>query len=470
MPTPNVCRGWHSVKPSARCPIPENPTCQTLSWFWPSESLTSEQEPGQLWRLVAASGGCQNERVDLSSLEFLLTTQGQRLLDEVTASYDAASSHGATLSAATRLRATHAPDQVAAAMTQARLRFKARTKFGSDADRVYLTPVGLEQATHRLLADHRAERLATTGIRTVLDLGCGIGADLIALARRELDVVGVDRDALAARCAGANLSALGLPGQAVVADAAAVDRSGADLVFVDPARRGTAGRVFDPYGFSPPWSFVEQLLAGEAVAKLAPGLPHALVPAGVEAEWVSLDGRLREAVLWSGQTAVHHRTATVLTSDGEHFELTDVGGPQQPSPDVKAVGPVLYEPDDAVIRAHLVGSFAGLCNGWLLDPHLAYISSDDLHFTGLGKTYRVLERLPFKEKALRAALRARDVGSLTIKKRGVTLTPEVLRRRLSLSGSRSATLVVSRTPRSAIALLVEPVARPSFETREPAGQ
>ncbi|MGI8433992.1 MAG: THUMP-like domain-containing protein [Nocardioidaceae bacterium] len=408
--------------------------------------------------------------MDLSNLEFLLTAPGQRLLGEATASYDACSSHEATLSAATRLRGSYEPQHVSAAMTQVQLRHKARTKFGPDADRLYLTPVGLEQATHRLLADHRAERIATTGIRTVLDLACGIGADLLALARRNLEVVGIDRDALAARCAGANLSALGLPGRAVVGDALAFDRSGVDLVFVDPARRGAAGRVFDPHSFSPPWSFVEQLLAGDAVAKLAPGLPHALIPAAVEAEWVSLDGQLREAVLWSGRTAVHHRRATVLTGAGERFEITDAGKSKEPSPDVRAVGEVLYEPDDAVIRAHLVGSFAALCNGWLLDPHLAYVSADDLHLTGLAKVYRVLERLPFKEKALRAALRARDIGSLTIKKRGVMLTPEALRRKLGLRGSRSATLVVSRTPRSAVALLVEKVENRPLQGSDSAGQ
>jgi hypothetical protein len=66
----------------------------------------------------------------------------------------------------------------------------------------------------------------------------------------------------------------------------------------------------------------------------------------------------------------------------------------------------------------------------------------------------VVDVLPFKEKALRAALRARDVGPLTIKKRGVTITPEVLRKRLNLSGRTPATIVLSRTPAGTAALLV----------------
>ena len=63
--------------------------------------------------------------------------------------------------------------------------------------------------------------------------------------------------------------------------------------------------------------------------------------------------------------------------------------------------------------------------------------------------------LPFKEKQLRAALRARDIGPLTIKKRGVAVTPEALRARLGLRGSTPGTVVLTRTPGSALALLVE---------------
>ena len=68
-------------------------------------------------------------------------------------------------------------------------------------------------------------------------------------------------------------------------------------------------------------------------------------------------------------------------------------------------------------------AFAARHDGWLLDPHLAYVSADTMRATGLGKVYKLIDVLPFKEKGLRAASRARDVGTLTIKKRGVTSHP-----------------------------------------------
>ena len=95
-----------------------------------------------------------------------------------------------------------------------------------------------------------------------------------------------------------------------------LDRSTYDAVFLDPARRGAAGRTFDPASYAPPWTFVEEVLTGSAVVKVAPGIPHELVPADVEAEWVSLDGGLKEAALWSVGVNRVRRRATVLGSRG----------------------------------------------------------------------------------------------------------------------------------------------------------
>jgi hypothetical protein len=75
----------------------------------------------------------------------------------------------------------------------------------------------------------------------------------------------------------------------------------------------------------------------------------------------------------------------------------------------------------------------------------------------LWRAYEVVDVLPFREKSLRAALRARDIGALTIKRRGVGVTPEELRSRLRLSGSKAATIIVSRTPTGAVVLLVRPL-------------
>jgi SAM-dependent methyltransferase len=398
-----------------------------------------------------------------AAFEFLLTPEGQRLLEAGMSSYGDKD----PLALASRLRTRHAGAsgaQVAAAVSQVVLRHRAVTKFGAASSAMYFTSAGLEQATHPVVAAHRARRLRATGATSCLDLGCGIGSDLIAFARGGLAVTGVDSDQLTCRVAATNLDALGLPGVVTTGQAEDVDLAPYDAVFADPARRTGGSRVFDPRAFSPPWDFIASLLAERpvgrgsrcAVAKLAPGLDHGLVPAHVEAEWVSLEGDLKEVALWAPAPSEARRRATLLDRSGEAHSCTEADSPATAS-EVRAVGAFVYEPDAAVVRAHLISTVVADVAGWLLDPHIAYVSSDRQVTTAFARTFRVLAVLPFKEKPLRAALRSRGIGVLTIKKRGVAVTPEELRRRLALRGDGVGTLILTRTPRSAQALLVEPV-------------
>jgi hypothetical protein len=52
--------------------------------------------------------------------------------------------------------------------------------------------------------------------------------------------------------------------------------------------------------------------------------------------------------------------------------------------------------------------------------------------------------MPFNLKKLRAYLRERNVGAVTVKKRGTAVTPEVLIPQLKLKGDESRTLVLTR--------------------------
>src|SRR5690606_15117045 len=113
-----------------------------------------------------------------------------------------------------------------------------------------------------------------------------------------------------------------------------------------------------------------------AVVKLAPGIPHDLVPEGVEAEWVSDEGEVKEAALWSADLATTARRATVITGGGLASltaEDDPYDGLERP---VRPLGQHLYEPDGAVIRAGLVTAVAAGVDGGLLDPHIAYVTSD----------------------------------------------------------------------------------------------
>jgi hypothetical protein len=351
---------------------------------------------------------------------------------------------GEELKLVEKLRRRYDAALVTAAVTQAALRHRAVAKFGPDAARMYFTPDGLEQATRTTVSTHRAGRVAASRIGTMVDLGCGIGGDLIVMARAGIQVTGVERDAETAAVARANLAAFGLPGEVVVGDAETADLTPYDMVFADPARRADGRRVFDHNAYSPPWSFVTQLLQRTACVKVAPGIPHDAIPAGVAAEWISDAGEVKEAALWSGELYDGTpRRATLLPGGAT---VTDA-----PEAVTGSVGRYIYEPDGAVVRAGLVTAVAGAVDGWLLDPRIAYVSAAAYVPTRLASAYEVLEELPYKEKALRAWVRTQGIGTLEIKKRGVDLDPAQLRRKLAPKGSAAATLIITRIGRDAVA-------------------
>ncbi|MFH8795433.1 methyltransferase domain-containing protein [Streptomyces sp. NPDC017941] len=382
----------------------------------------------------------------LASFAALRTDEGRALLESVR---DVEPSQ--ELAVATRLRREHPADLVSAALAQARLRQRAVAKFGADAARMFFTPHGVEQSTRTSVATHRARRfcdpveLGGLGVRSVADLCCGIGGDAIALARAGISVLAVDRDPLTCAVARANAEALGLSDLIEVreADVTDVDTSPYDAVFVDPARRGGRGRIFDPEAYSPPlsWAVEAARKAPRAALKIAPGVPHDAVPEEAEAEWISDGSDVKEAVLWFGtDTPAAHRATLLPGGD----TLVSPRATMLPDPGVRPVGRFLHEPDGAVIRAHLVAEVAARVEGGLIDETIAYVTSDTAVTTPYATTYEITDQLPFNVKKLKALLRERGVGVLTVKKRGSAVEPEELRRKVKPRGAGSATVFLTR--------------------------
>ncbi|GHF29355.1 class I SAM-dependent methyltransferase [Streptomyces griseoluteus] len=386
----------------------------------------------------------------LQGFHALRTDEGRALLDEVRGTAPADE-----LAVATRLRRTHPAGLVSAALGQARLRQRAEAKFGAeDARRMFFTPNGVEQSTRASVAAYRAERMRALGVASVADLCCGIGGDALALARAGIRVLAVDRDPLTAAVARANAEVLGLADLIEVreADVTEVDTAGYDAVFVDPARRGGRGRIFDPEAYSPPlsWAVATALAAPRAALKIAPGIPHEAVPAEAEAEWISDGGDVKEAVLWFGTAAPGGVRATLLPGP------RTLEGRGLPDPAVRTPGRYLYEPDGAVIRAHLVAEVAEELDGGLLDETIAYITADELHPTPYATAYEITDRMPFNVKKLKALLRERGVGNLTVKKRGSAVEPEELRRKVKPQGPNAATVFMTRVAGAPAMLIGHP--------------
>ncbi|MGY1708076.1 class I SAM-dependent methyltransferase [Geodermatophilus sp. SYSU D00758] len=386
---------------------------------------------------------------DLTALRALRTPAGERATARAA---DLLAGGAEVLAGLTRLRAEVGTELAGPAWELARLRARARPVFGADADVLLLTADTLEQAGRPALAARRAARLLADGTDPAADLGCASGTDAIALARAGAAVVAVDRDPVARELTAANAGALGLADRVTVVDADVVDLvaaadggtvAGCRAAVLDPARRAGGRRRLDPDRWSPPWPTVIALLdrVPRAVVKVAPGLDHARVPEGVEAEWVSAGGSIAEALLWGRGVSTAWRRASLVHGDAV-LELTADEDPG--SAPTGPVGAWLHEPDPAVIRSGLVALVAAELGATLVDPTIAYLTSGAPADLPWVSSYRVDAVLPFHLKRLRALLRSRGVGRVVVKKRGSAIEPEQLARQLRGPGDGSATVVVTR--------------------------
>jgi predicted RNA methylase len=341
-------------------------------------------------------------------------------------------------------------DRAAVLIETTVLRRRAASKLSRTEDWLF-TDEALQQATAEPVAAHRARRLA--GAR-VHDATCSIGTELAALEDSATALIGSDIDPVRLAMARNNVPGVDL----CRADALRpVTRD--TVVVLDPARRTSGRRRFDPRAYAPALDALLEVYRGRDVAvKCAPGIDFEAVAqlgfAG-EIEVTSLTGSVREACLWSsGLTADGvTRRATMLDS-GE--ELTDADPDHC---DVAPAGRWIVDPDGAVVRAGLVRHYATRHGLWQLDPDIAYLSGDRLPDGVRG--FEVLEELRYSERRLRQALSARDTGAVEILVRGVAIDPDELRSRLRLRGSQAVSVVITRLGAGAASRATAFICRPS---------
>ena len=354
---------------------------------------------------------------------------------------------------------------ISSALTQARLRHRAIGRLGAEALELFLTPDGLEQATRPAVADLRARQLQAAGIDHVIDLGAGLGLDSRAFARAGLRVDAVESDPPTAAMLRANL--------AQFTDTARVHQDDAtnmtwrslltptSACFVDPGRRANGRRLHQPESWSPPWSWLTAVGREwpATVAKLAPGIPRDLAPDGAQTVWTSDSGDLVEAAIWWPDLAGPESRVAVVLRPGSSAQL-DSG--QDVVPPVGAPGRWLIEPDDAVIRAGLVGALTDRIDGRLLDARVAYITADGDPGAAapFGRIWVVLDSLPFSVNAVRKRLDSMGVSRIVVKKRAFAADPDQIARSLHrVGGPEAHTLFLCRIGSSPWAIIAGPEVR-----------
>ena len=157
----------------------------------------------------------------------------------------------------------------------AQIRIRAARKF-ANADEMFFTRRGYEQASGQLIAEYKARNFVH--FDRVVDICCGIGGDLMALATRNSDgeTVGVDRDPLMCLFSEQNLRCTSAKNRATVVESRFedFDSRSFDAMHIDPDRR-THGRTVQSNFFDPR---IEDILArkrpSSLAIKMAPASPR----------------------------------------------------------------------------------------------------------------------------------------------------------------------------------------------------
>ena len=300
-------------------------------------------------------------------------------------------------------------------------------------------------------------------MRRLADLCCGIGGDAIALARAGIEVLAVDRDPLTCDVVRANAAALGLADLIEVRcqDVGDADVSGYDAVFVDPARRGGKGRIFDPEAYSPPLSWAVEVArrVSHAALKVAPGIPHEAVPEDAEAEWIS-DGGRREG----GGALVRCRGREFA---GEFTRTSDAAAraPTR-SPSRRAARPARRSGRAATCTSPTAPSSARTwsprwrteLDGRLIDPTIAYVTARRARTSRRTRpATRSPTCCPSTSSGCGRCCASAGIGVATVKKRGSAVEPEELRKKLKLDGPNSCTVFLTRVAGAPTVLLGHPL-------------
>lgn len=340
-----------------------------------------------------------------------------------------------------RLRRQADAEAATAALELAAARRKAAGKWPDDAWRIFADVPGIEMASSELAATHKAGRFRGAA----LDLCCGIGGDAMALARSGCEVTAVDADPVRAWMAGRNAGC-----EALVHDAESFELCGR-LVHLDPSRRSAEGRRTVRYeDLTPGPAFVERAVgeAAGAAVKLMPGIDPGRLPAGPdgeqEVEYLSEEGRLTQAVLWTGSLAGGAPVrATLLRRGREPVSIAGEAAPEGAVP-VAAAFTHMHAVDPAPERARLLWKVAAEVGVSSLFPGTGVLVADRAIESPWLTAFELLERLPWRRARVRDAVAAHGGGLVEVKTRGKACDPDAEQLALRGPGGEILTVFVLR--------------------------
>jgi hypothetical protein len=306
------------------------------------------------------------------------------------------------------------------------------------------TPLALEQSSGERTAVYKASFMSG---KRVIDLSGGLGVDTMFLARVFQEVIYCERDSLLCAVVEHNLKVSGITnvqiknGESISLLAEYPDDS-FDWIFVDPARREEGRRSIALEAASPDVVVShDQLLrhAQRVCIKASPALEISglkkLLPTLRTILVVSVDRECKEVLLLLERAypADGHVQVKAVCLNADSEEITDVtGGGETQRVVAASVKEYLYEPDPAIIKARLSAVLARDSSLEFVNKTVDYLTADLQIEAFPGRTFRVVECIPYKPKSFRSFLERHAIKGASIQRRDFPLSTAEIRKKYRL--------------------------------------
>lgn len=305
--------------------------------------------------------------------------------------------------------------------------------------------LSMEQCSSQRTAEHKAAIAASLpGSGAMADLTGGFGVDATMMARRTgAGLTFIEPQPELCEIARHNLPLLGVEGAQVVcrcAEDALTKLSHQHLIYIDPSRRDSHGGKVSALSDCRP--DVQQLLsllmerADYVMVKLSPMLDLTqtlrALPAR-EAHVVSLEGECKELLLLMGGEPVEEpmiRCVCMGKGGTRSFFFTRSEEQVAVGPLAEELGPLLYEPDAAVMKAApfaLLGRRFGLSK---LHPNSHLYTAAAVAEGFPGRVFRVEGSCAPTRRDVQAVLGSKPAAHLSV--RNFPMSTDALRRKLGL--------------------------------------
>ena len=341
------------------------------------------------------------------------------------------------------------------------LRKKAKKKF-LQANQMFFDTEGLEQASSWFMAKYHASFPEENDV--VLDICTGIGADAAAFALKANKVITLDNNKNKQILATENIKNIANKFNIEFINKKFEDYNpSAEITFVyaDPSRREKSKRKIDFNEYSPKVSeiisFAEKnnIADKKCLVKLAPACDYDSLLSKGKIQVVSCNGEVKEVLFIMTKKEAGKKEAVLLADEEKVFVLESK---KHITKKVSEKLKFIIEPDAAIIRAGLVAEYAEKIGASFIEPHIAYLTSNNENIGPGGKVFCIMEHMQYNEKKIKRFLKKKGIKKITVKKRGINKTTENINKELSIkSGSNKTYLFVFRSEKTHECIIAEKI-------------